>query len=693
MKSIRGRLILVLILIGLGVYYLYPTVKYDSLSKQEQSQFVELADLSGIPLDTLAQNVYRDDVDFRSMIESSNLPPERKEQAVQKLEYVRNDLGQDIKYYRPKAIKLGLDLQGGMYLVLEVDVVKMLDNTAKGKDDAYDRLMTELRSRTATSDVDVFDVLRQISSRDHVSLNRYWGDPGQNDAAVISGLTKQSEDAVDRSLQILRNRIDQFGVSEPTITKSGSRRIILELPGVKDPQRALDLVGRTALLEFKIVVDPDRARDILTKLDQGIAARMSGAPADTALAAKKDTTRTSPAAAADTSKLASRDTTKADTGATEASKLFSENATDTTLAPSDTSARQHPLLSLLVGGSNNIVVDPNNKSRVTRLLSNREYQKLLPSDVQFVWSAKAEPARGGTGKEEWILYLVRKQAEMTGATLEDAQASIGSGYDPEQAGKPVVTLKFNRDGSRIFARVTGANINKRMAIDLDDKIFMAPNIKDKISGGNAIITGLTDMAEAQEIAIVLRSGALPAPVHVVEERTVGPSLGQDSIHAGQLSLILSFLAVTLFMLWYYRLSGGIADFAMIVNIFLLLAVLAMFQFTLTMPGIAGIILTIGMAVDANVLIFERIREELRLGKTIRAAIDTGFARAFTVIIDANVTTAFSGIALLIYGTGSIKGFALTLTVGIVVNVFCAVVITRLIYDMATEKRQLKSLSI
>jgi SecD/SecF fusion protein len=693
MKSIRGRLILVVILIGLGVYYLYPTLRYNQLSKQEQTQLVELSNLSGIALDTLAQNVYRDDVDFRSMIESSDLTPDRKEQATQKLDYVRNDIGQDIKYYRPKAIKLGLDLQGGMYLVLEVDVVKLLDNTAKGKDDAYDRLLAELRERTQDSDVDVFDVLRQISTRDHVSLNRYWGDPGQSDATVISTLTKQAEDAVDRSLQILRNRIDQFGVSEPTITKSGSRRIILELPGVKDPQRALDLVGRTALLEFKIVVDADRARDILTKLDQGIAARRAGTPLDS-IGAKKDTTGALAAAAkakTDTSKLAS-DSTKSDTGATEASKLFNENMADTSLA-ADTSSREHPLLSLLVGGSNNIVVDPDNKSRVTRLLSNRDYRKLIPSDVQFVWSAKPEPQRSGTGKEEWILYLVKKQAEMTGATLEDAQASIGSGYDPEQAGKPVVTLKFNREGSRIFARVTGANINKRMAIDLDDKIFMAPNIKDKISGGSAIITGLADMNEAQEIAIVLRSGALPAPVHVVEERTVGPSLGRDSIRAGQTSLIISFLAVTLFMLWYYRLSGGIADLAMVINIFLLLAVLAMFQFTLTMPGIAGIILTIGMAVDANVLIFERIREELRLGKTIRAAIDTGFARAFTVIIDANVTTAFSGIALLIYGSGSIKGFALTLTVGIVVNVFCAVVITRLIYDLATEKRQLKTLSI
>ncbi|RPH93420.1 protein translocase subunit SecD [candidate division KSB1 bacterium] len=297
------------------------------------------------------------------------------------------------------------------------------------------------------------------------------------------------------------------------------------------------------------------------------------------------------------------------------------------------------------------------------------------------------------GAEHWILYLVKKQAEMTGTTLADAQSTIGSGYDPAQAGKPVVNIQFTKEGGRTFARVTGANVNHRLGIVLDDKVYMAPNIQDKISGGAAIITGLDDMPEARDIAIVLRAGALPAPVHVVEERTVGPSLGQDSVAAGKLCLFLAFAAVVLFMIWYYRLSGGIADFVMIINMFLLMAVLAMFQFTLTMPGIAGIILTIGMAVDANVLIFERIREELRLGKTVRAAIDTGFARALTVIIDANVTTAFAGVALLIYGTGSIKGFALTLTVGIIVNVFCAVVITRMIYDAITEKRQLKTLSI
>jgi SecD/SecF fusion protein len=686
MKSVRNRLILVVILIGLAAYYLYPTVKYDSLSKQEQTLLVQLADYSGIALDSLALEVYRDDVDLRSRIESSDISEDRKEQALQKLEYIRGPFYSDLKYYRPKAIKLGLDLQGGMYLVLEVDVLKMIDNAAKGKDEVYDRIAAEVAQRTAAGREDVFDALRVVAQKEHTSLNRYWGQPGQSDADIVSDLQKKSEDAVDRSLQILRNRIDQFGVSEPSITKLGTRRIALELPGVKDPQRALDLVGRTALLEFKLVVDPERARDVLTRLDDAIAARMKGTTVSDTTAAKLDSTAK---AKSDTSKLAAADSSRKDTGATEAQKLFSEQT------PAETTAvenKDHPLLSLFVGGTSNIVVPAANKSKVIRVLSARENQKLIPSDVQFLWSAKPEPTRTG-GADDWIIYLVKKQADLTGTTLDDAQSTIGSGYDPEQAGKPVVNIRFNRDGARTFARVTGANVGKRLAIDLDEKVYMAPSIRDKISGGSAVITGLTDMPEARDIAIVLRAGALPAPVHVIEERTIGPSLGHDSVSAGQLCLLLSFISVALFMFWYYRLSGAVADLAMVINIFLQLGILALFQFTLTMPGIAGIILTIGMAVDTNVLIFERIREELALGKTIRAAIDTGFSRAWTTIIDSHVATAIAGVVLLVYGSGSIKGFALTLTVGITVNLFAAIVITRVVYDMYTENRQLKSLSI
>ncbi len=694
MKSIRSRVILILVVIAAAFYYLYPTYKYEKLSDQEQLLLVELSDASKLPLSRLATDVYRDDVDLKTEIESAPIDSIQKEDAIQKLEYMRGEFYGQIKNYRARAIKRGLDLQGGMYLVLEVDIVQLLDNTAKGKDDAYDRIIGQLRASAQKPDVDLFETLRNLAKKENASLNRYWGASGASDDDILKDLRAAADDGIDRSLQILRNRIDQFGVSEPSISKLGTQRIALELPGVKDPQRARELVGRTALLKFQILVETDRARDILTRLDAAVAAIQRGeTPVDTALA-KADTTRRdtlaakqdSAAAKLDTAKLAS-DTAKQSTPA-NAESLFAEQAADT----SDTTAKAHPLLSLFVGGTSDILVPPENRSNVMRILSSHAYQKFIPADVQFLWSNKAK-VMGADQKEYWTLFLVKKSAELTGNLLADARSSIGSGYDPEQAGRPVVNIEFNREGSRIFARVTGANVGKRLAIVLDDKIYMAPNIRDKIPGGQAIITGLDDMPEAQDIALVLRAGALPAPVHVIEERTVGPSLGQDSVQAGKTSLMLSFLAVGLFMLWYYRLSGSIADVAMIINIFIQLAILAMFQFTLTMPGIAGIILTIGMAVDTNVLIFERIREELALGKTIRAAIDTGFARAFTTIIDSHVSTAIAGVVLLIYGTGSIKGFALTLVVGITVNLFAAIIITRVIYDLLMERRQLKTLSI
>jgi SecD/SecF fusion protein len=683
MKSIRSRIIFLVILLGLGAYYLYPTYKYESLSQQETALLTKLSETSGISLGRLGTDIYRDDVDLKAEIENSNLDQLRKDDAITQLEFLRGDFAGDVKYYRPKAIKRGLDLQGGMYLVLEVDLVQMLDNSAKGKDDVYDRIISSLREQAKRTDVDVLETLRALAAREKASLNRYWGDAGQSDDAVVSDLSKQSEDAVDRSLEILRNRIDQFGVSEPSISKLGTRRIALELPGVKDPIRARELVGRTAQLDFKILVEADRARDILLKLDQGILARQRGEnplAADSAKAA---------AAPADTSKLAKADSSKVKADSAKAADSLTAE-TDTTAQ--DTSAASHPLLSLFVGGANDILVDATNRSKVMRMVSSKDNLRLVPSDVEFHWSNKSQ-VRGTEGKEFWMLYLVKKQAELTGSTISNANSTIGSGYEPDQAGKPIVQMEFNKEGSRIFSRVTGANVGKRLGIVLDDKVYMAPNIRDKISGGSAVITGLDDMAEARDIAIVLRAGALPAPVHVIEERTVGPSLGQDSVQAGKLCLFLSFLAVTLFMAWYYRLSGGIADIAMVFNVFLQLSVLAMFQFTLTMPGIAGIILTIGMAVDTNVLIFERIREELRLGKTVRAAVDAGFARAIVTIIDSHVTTAIAGVVLLAYGTGTIKGFALTLIVGISLNLFAAIFGTRLAYDIWLHRRQLKTLSI
>lgn len=683
MKQYRFRIIVILALIVLAGYMLYPTMRYEQLSEQEDELLMQLASTSGIPVSRLALDIYRDEVDLIGEIQQSDLPEADKASAIEQVNYLRGDFASALQANRSLAIKRGLDLQGGMYLVLEVDLAELLDNSAKGKDDQYEALMRQVRASSKDPDVEVFDALERTARSMNISLSRYWGEPGQSDNDVLSQIRSTASDAVDRSLEILRNRVDQFGVSEPSISKLGSQRIALELPGVKDPLRARQLVGRTALLEFNLLAETDRTQQVLTALDDAIARRMRG---DTSFV---DTTSVDTSLA----DAASTDTLAKDTASSDTSRSAEDLFADTEAQTGDTALnKENPFLSLLVGGTGDILVPAENRGQVTRYINAIENQRYIPRDLKFVWSARPEKV-GTDAKDYWRLYLVKSRAEMTGDKLADSRSTMGSGYDPDQAGKPIVQIEFTREGGRVFSRVTGANVGRRLAIVLDDKIYMAPNLREKISGGSAVITGLDDVEEARDIAIVLRAGALPASVNVVEERTVGPSLGSDSVQAGKLSLMLSFLAVTLFMLFYYRMSGGIADIAMILNIFLLLAALALFQFTLTMPGIAGIILTIGMAVDANVLIFERIREELRLGKTVRAAIDAGFERAIVTIIDANVTTAIAGVVLLIYGTGPIKGFALTLTIGILINLFAAIFFTRLVYDLWIGRRQVQTLSI
>jgi preprotein translocase subunit SecD len=684
LKSIPFRIVVIVALLIIGAIYLRPTLRYEQLSKEETQKLYELNALTNIPLANLGIDIYRDDVDLKGEVNDSGIDEAKKVQARKVIDYLRGPFREKIKYNRAQAIKRGLDLQGGMYLVLEVDVVKLVENTARNKDERFEAIIAELRDRARAGNVDILEVLQEICRRRSISLSTYWGEAGQTDESIRKDLQTSGDDAIDRSLEILRNRIDQFGVSEPTISKMGSRRIAIELPGVRDPARARELIGRTALLEFKLLIEPERSQEVLLKIDNIVKASMgidtTTAPTDSAALAqaKVDTT--------------AADTAKTDTGAAavKAEELFAEAGTKT--EELDSATLRNPFLSLLLGGRGDIIVPAKNKSKVSRYIASREVQRAIPSDVQFLWSNAAEQ-RSQTEESYWTLYLVKKEAEQTGATLADARSTIGSGYEPDQAGKPIVEMEMTRPGARIFSRVTGANVGKRLSIVLDDKVHSAPQIRGKIPGGNAVITGMRDMEEARDLAIVLRAGALPAPVQVIEERSVGPSLGRDSVEAGQLCLILSFSAVILFMIWYYRASGIIADLAMIFNVFLLMAALALFQFTLTMPGIAGIILTIGLAVDANVLIFERIREELRLGKTVRAAIDTGFERALRTIIDSNTTTAIAGVVLLIYGTGAIKGFALTLTVGIIITMFTAIFLTRLIYNIASHKRQLKTLSV
>ena len=450
---------------------------------------------------------------------------------------------------------------------------------------------------------------------------------------------QEAQDAVAQAQEVIRNRVDQFGVAEPTIQRQGDNRIIIELPGVQDVQRAKDLVGQTALLEFQLLEPAEDRTRLIQRIDQVLAPQEEG----------------------------------------------EEEEEDLLLSSTAESA---PLSSMLNLAGEDLTVAGRDLQRVKNLLNAPEAQELIPADVEFIFSSK--PA-GAEGNEFYFLYLVRKKPEMTGHMIQDAFVSIGQVV--EYMGQPIVNFSTTDEGVRLFSRITGSHIGERMAIVLDESVYSAPVIQSKISEGRGIITGSGTQEEAKDLAIVLRAGALPAEVEIIEDRTVGPSLGRDSIEQGKTAAIYSMVLIAIFMVLYYRAVGLIADFALLLNMLFIMAVLAGFHATLTLPGIAGIILTIGMAVDANVLIFERIREELRSGKTIRAAIDSGYGHALSAIIDANVTTFLVGIVLYQFGTGPIRGFALTLCIGIISSLFTAFFVTRTIFDLITRKSEQSTLSI
>ena len=540
-------------------------------------------------------------------------PPERE-----RLQHDRPAAFYDLQ---KRAINLGLDLQGGIHLVMEVD---------------------------------------------------------------REGLTEdEARDAVDRAQEVIRNRVDQFGVAEPTIQRQGENRIIVELPGLQDVDRAKNLIGRTALLEFQLVEpDEDRTR-LLERIDAVLAA---GRTRDEPEEAGSGTAAPAPDAAAGPVTSAA--------GEEEAPGLFAaeeDSAAERGLFEEEPEAAEEDrggLLSRLVQVGGEIGVLQPDLVAVKALLADPRARDVVPSDVEFLFTSRPQ---GPEATPYYLLHLVRARPEMTGALVSDAQVSISQSVD--YLGQAVVNLQTTDEGVRLFRRVTGAHVGERLAIVLDGAVYMAPTIQVKIMDGRSQITGLASEEEAKDLAIVLRAGALPAKVEIIEDRTVGPSLGRDSIEQGRVAALISMAVVAFFMLAYYRFVGLVADLALALNVLFVMAVLAGFNATLTLPGIAGIILTIGMAVDANVLIFERIREELRTGKTVRAAIDSGYGNALSAIIDANLTTFMVGIVLYEFGTGPIRGFALTLCIGIVSSLFTAFIVTRSILELVTSRTGSGGMSI
>jgi len=490
-------------------------------------------------------------------------------------------------------LHLGLDLQGGMHLVLEVQAEKAVEN-------AVERLAGDIKQSLRDARVRVRSISAkgraiQVGMRDdegvaklqqllddeypilEVASRRVVEEGTLLELRLTSAEAERVERyAVDQGIETIRNRVDQFGVSEPTIVPQGERRILIQLPGVKDPQRAINLIGKTAQLEFHLL--------------------------------------------------------------------------DETLSPDQAKTSG------------------------------------VPSGSEVLYQHQVDPiTRNVVGRTP---FLVKQAVLMTGDVITDARVQID-----QQFNEPYVTMNFDARGKRVFGRVTQENVGKRLAIVLDGVVQSAPVIREAITGGRAQISGSFTMDEARDLSIALRSGSLPAPVTILERRTVGPSLGHDSVRQGLTAMAVGGILVVLFMAVYYKTAGVVADLALVLNIILIMGALAAFRATLTLPGIAGVVLTIGMAVDANVLIFERIREELRLGKTPGSAVDGGYGKAFITILDANVTTFIAAAVLWQYGTGPVKGFAVTLAIGILASLFTAIVGTRVIFDGVLLKGGARRLSI
>jgi SecD/SecF fusion protein len=624
-KKNRFRILLIIGFLALAGYFLYPTWRDSQLSAQ-----------------------------LRSLTSTDSLTFAQENE-----EAIRNA--------RANRLKLGLDLQGGMYVTLEVNIGELLEKLAKNKDDKFRSILEETRSESSTSDEPIIDIFRRKFDEQGVRMSRYYFDIRNSNDEIAAQLRDESEKAVDRAMEIIRNRIDKYGVAEVSIARTGNRRIVVELPGVSDEREVRSLLQETALLEFKLMADPV----IGQKTFDNINRVLSGKPALAAL----DT------AAADTAKADSlKQIASADSVSSAADSLAEATMTDEQKAAKW--AKENPFSSMFVQlQDGRIFADAAQKERINSLMSRSEIRNLIPPDISFAWSAK--PMKFTEDNKDFFeFYLLKGAPELTGEVIENAQAQT----DQQGFGGAVVTMDMSTEGAREWARITGANVDKQIAIVLDDAVFSAPRVKQKIIGGRSQIDGMENMDEARLLEIVLKAGALPAPVDIIEERTVGPSLGEDSISKGINSFLIGLGLVVFFMIIYYRYAGLTSNIAVVFNIIFILGILAAFHATLTLPGIAGMLLTVGMAVDANVLINERIREEFGMGKTLRAAIDAGYSRAMPAIIDSNLTTIITCIILYQLGSGPIQGFALTLMIGIISSMFSAIVMTRVIMDVTMDSK-------
>ena len=584
-----------------------------------------------------------------------------------------------------KTIRRGLDLQGGMHIVLEVDIPTLVENLASNKNNRFYEVFDKVKTGDEMSAEDFINQFATEAKSQDLRLNRYYMDYGSDPVSIQAALEDEATDAINRALEILQNRIDEFGVSEPTIQKQGNRRVIVELAGIQDPDRARSLLQSTALLEFALLKDGAVTQNLLARVDRILK---GSDDLEDLLETKEDSTNEEQTPI----ETETRVTDEEEVSLTELFGTTEEDTTaeDTTEVLVDKDLfEERPFSSLLRQIGNDLGVPEQNMRAVNKIMEMSNIQDILKGGEGRLSMSKEKDTwtlpEGGS-ESFYRMYHLEAEAGLTGGVIEEALATLYNG-------QPIVTLSMNSEGAKTWSRMTGANVGRRLAILLDGNVHMAPVIRTKISDGQTQVEGFANMNEAKDIAIVLRAGALPAPVDIIEERTVGPSLGQDSIDQGTQSIIIGLVLVLAFMVFYYRGAGLIASFAVLWNLILVLSILAMLKATLTLPGIAGLILTVGMAVDANVIIFERIREELGKGKTPRSAIDSGYSRAITTIVDANVTTILAALVLMQFGTGPIRGFAVVLFWGIATSMFTAIFTTRTIFNLISAKRDLKTLSI
>ena len=591
-----------------------------------------------------------------------------------------------LKQCREMEIGLGLDLKGGMNVILEVSVPDVVDVLADHKTDAaYKKSMEEAKKEEETSQNDFISLFvkywkQNSNGRPLAAIFATQQMKGKvstqsSDSEVEAAIRAEVQSAVDNSFNVVRNRIDKFGVVQPNIQKleGQSGRIMVEMPGIKEPERVRKLLQGSANLEFWETYNSQEITPLLAQLNQRYAAQGGAVVDTTAVAADTTAVDTAKAAATDlAAKLAKKDV-KADNKALEAAK------------------KQNPLFSIFQPTQGNTLAvvgyaNARDTAEINKIIYSDLARQIFPAELKLRWGAKAEDFGGQNTKGDIFELYALKITEPSGRAPLEGDVITNAKDDFDQMGHPSVSMQMNSDGARRWSQITKQNIGKAVAIVLDDAVYSAPRILTQIDGGNSQITGNFTIEDTKDLANTLNSGKMPAPTRIVQEEVVGPSLGAQSIQQGIISFIVAFVLLMIYMIMLYGFIPGIlSDIALLFNLFFTLGILTSFQAALTMPGIAGIVLTLGTAVDANVLIYERIKEELKKGLSVKESLNKGYSNAFSAIFDSNFTSLITGIILLYFGTGPVKGFATTWIIGILVSFFTAVFMTRVVYDYMLSK--------